>query len=173
MASQPLTDATGDDSFGNLRYSKSQKITSSLGRTNYLGNAGAFSGGIHPDPIRRPFVGPMSSRGKVTLSSIVDGTSNTILMGENIGRIKNGKRTHVHSWFVGGLARGRGDAPWNKPPKRPQQMFGTSSYSPGFGFGSMHREGINFAYADCSIEVLNRDIDWQVFYSLCGMADGK
>ncbi len=59
--------------------------------TNYLGCSGAASGGIHPDPERDRYRGAMSSGEVVRFSSIVDGSTNTILFGESVGQIKQRK----------------------------------------------------------------------------------
>ena len=180
-ATQPVTvGSTTSDAMG-LIYWPDYDYSSNFGRTNYLGCAGAFSGGRHPDVNRRPYVGAMSSRNRITLETIRDGSSNTIMMGEYIGSINNNTRNRGLSWCWGGLARGRGGIPWNTDPSslgvnpsgRPYTMIGSAHDSSWVGFGAMHPAGANFARGDCSIEVIPRNTDWRTLYSLYGSNDGE
>jgi prepilin-type N-terminal cleavage/methylation domain-containing protein/prepilin-type processing-associated H-X9-DG protein len=138
--------------------------------TNYLGNGGAMSGGIHPDPIRNQFRGPMSSGERISARTIRDGLSNSILAGETIGHFHDRQRLFVQSWVVGGLGRGRGNRPWMDTQG---PLFGNSIESSAGGFGSRHRTGIcNFLFCDGSIRPLQPSIDIQLAYSLFGIQDG-
>ena len=107
--------------------------------TNYLACAGAFSGGIHPNPEFRTYSGMMTSRGRMTLESIRDGHSFTIMYGETLGKIENNKRASMQSWFLAGLARGRGDYPWDPTgEKQKSSLIGDLKNSSAVGFGSAH-----------------------------------
>ena len=181
-ATQPVTTGNkNSDAFG-LLYWPDKDYSMNFGRTNFLGCAGAFSGGRHPDKKLRPYVGPMSSRNRITLETIADGTSNTLMLGETLGEIDGGQRMRAQSWCWGGLARGRGDIPWNQSRAqadlndkfgRPIRMLGNRRNASVVGFAASHKKGVSFANADCSTVTLRRDIDWQLFYSLCGIDDGK
>ena len=59
-------------------------------RTNYVSNIGAHGHQLTPDRIK--WKGPMSTRSRITLETVQDGTSKTIMMAENIGSIFNNER---------------------------------------------------------------------------------
>lgn len=139
--------------------------------TNYAGCAGAYSGGKHPDPSRRPFIGVMSSGHPYRLRDCRDGTSQTVMCGETLGQIIDGSRNYVQPWLVGGLARGRGAVPWMEPPPS-GRLIGHGRYASPFGFASQHPATANFVFVDGSTHSLAREIDWMVFYQLCGSQDG-
>lgn len=148
------------------------------GYTSYLANGGAGGGNsaLNSNVIgQKDFTGPMFSRTKQTLETIRDGTSNTILFGESLGQIDDGRRTQVHSWVLGGQARGRGNIPWGKsahPDDDTRRILGNANASSIYGFGSKHDAGVNFARADGSVSNLPRGIDSEVLYALLGMRDG-
>ncbi len=93
-------------------------------RTNFVSCIGAH--GHQLDPERNRWKGCMTTRGRVTLETIVDGTSRTIMFGENIGGIFAGRRGldlddddvtrtssgWAWSWFWGGTAQARGNIPY-------------------------------------------------------------
>ncbi len=96
-------------------------------RTNYVSCIGAHGHTIGPE--RERWRGCMAPRAKVTLETIQDGTSRTIMMGENIGSIFNNERGRdiddddttrteggwAWSWTWGGGVQGRGNIPYNQP----------------------------------------------------------
>jgi type II secretory pathway pseudopilin PulG len=147
-----------------------------LGMTNYAGCMGADAGGIPLNAKRRRYVGLMSSREKLRLSDATDGTSKTILYGEILGRISDkflpGQRYIVQTWMFGGLSRGRGELDWPKPPDE-IQLLGDGTKAGTFGFASSHSDGVGFVAADGHTFSLGRDVDWQIFYGLCGRADTR
>jgi len=83
--SQPVTNDGSNDRMDFLDDVGSQ-MTGALVASNYLACAGAHSGGIPADPQRLHFRGAMSSGETMVLSKITDGTSNSLLAGETIGR---------------------------------------------------------------------------------------
>jgi prepilin-type N-terminal cleavage/methylation domain-containing protein len=170
--SQPVlfhTETT--DALSYLQYMSSM-FDGKLHATNYLGCGGAHSGGLHSDPGRNRFRGIMSSGSLVANRSVLDGTSNTILLGESIGEYQDGKRLCMQPWIVGGLGRGRGVIPWNVPPLSDENMFGDDYNATMFGFGSKHTM-VHFAFGDGGVRGLSRRSDWRVVYALCGMGDGE
>lgn len=150
--------------------------------TSYAGVTGAYSGGELPDVddelvrAMRPFRGVFRSRRSCGFQDIADGASNTLLVGETIGFIRNRVRSGRNSWFFGGLARGRSAMIWEKdwsvelPGLR---MFGDAWYAWPVGFGSMHPSVCNFARADGSVGGIARGISWQSYNALTGVADGS
>ena len=143
--------------------------------TNYLANAGAHSAGV-PSSFRPDgYTGPFRSRRAVQLAAIRDGQSNTVLYGESLGGIQNKRRTHFHSWMLGGLARGRGGLPWmsDYDPSLPELLlFGDSQWAHPGGFGSMHPSVVNFVLVDGAVRSLSRGMDFMALYGMCGISDG-
>lgn len=169
--SQPVLFPTENDDEMSWIDTMEDYYSGTLQPTNYLGCAGAYSGGVHPDPGRTLFRGAMSCGSRVALSAVQDGLSTTIMLTETIGTFRNGKRTSMQPWIIGGLAAGRGLIPWNVAPRPEESLMGDRYNSSFVGFGSSHRT-VNVANVDASIQELSRSIDWRVLYSKCGMADG-
>ncbi len=143
--------------------------------TNYVACAGAHAGGRQPLPELEPYRGYGSCRERMTISSVTDGSSNTILYGESIGDIYAGERRRYPCWVFGGLARGRGNLPWkqNKNDFEPEYLLlGDSQYSAMAGFGSRHPATVNFAMGDGSLRGVDRLVDIETFYALTGGFDG-
>jgi prepilin-type N-terminal cleavage/methylation domain-containing protein len=168
--SQPALDPDETtDAFSYIEF-MSSIYEGSLQPTNYLACAGAYSGGIHPDPGRMRFRGAMSSKSRVMLNNVRDGTSNTIMIGETIGEHLDRVRKYMQPWSIGGLARARGVVPWNVEPLPDESLLGDYYNSSAFGFGSKHSL-VNFAFTDGSVRSIDRQIYWRLLYSLSGMAD--
>lgn len=95
-----------------------------VAKTNYVSCIGAH--GHQLDPERNKWKGCMTTRSRVTLETVSDGTSRTVMMGENIGPIFDNQRGlglddddptqtergYGWSWFWGGTCQGRGDVPY-------------------------------------------------------------
>ena len=146
-----------------------------FGLTNYAGCSGAHSGGRIADKERQPFTGIMSSRKPRRRGEITDGTGSTLLFGETIGRIREGKRWAAYSWCIGGLARTRGDLPWmleTHPHRWNLRHLGSQQNASAFGFGSKHPQIVNFAMGDGSVHSISREVNWLLLYQIGGMADG-
>jgi prepilin-type processing-associated H-X9-DG protein len=143
-----------------------------LGRTNYMGVAGCGSG-THP-PFSK-YEGIYTNRVEHTLGqiSIQDGTSHTLLYGENCGSFWQSKPfTMDICWMAGGglgtylgLHRGR-DAPL-------------------IAFSSYHSAGVQFCFADGSVRTVRYGntrwdgnlstpfpSDWHLLQQLAGWRDG-
>lgn len=159
--------------------------TDFMGRTNYLACNGANTGGLNRGGELGPFVGCMGPREKRTLETIGDGTSNTVMHGECLGNINFDTTTGapfrdwVHSFYSGGMARGRGIVPWRQAPPfgssgDPRQtMLGNLKYSSWVGFGSAHSAGVNVTFADGSVHLVTRDVSFEAWYARCGARDGQ
>lgn len=160
------------DGFSSIPYASSTRAPAA---TNIVGCTGAHSGGAQPFPELRGYEGYFQSRQKLGVADARDGSSQTILYGENIGSIHDGRRTHYQTWLFAGLARGRGILPWraNRLDPLPEYLlFGDPQYSYVMGFGSAHPGVVNFAMGDGSVHSMTRLIHIDPFYSFCGRNDG-
>ncbi len=171
--SQPNTQG-GTDTDGYGYFSFRDELPGTYALTNYLGCAGAHAGGVHPDPERVPFTGMMLSRLGSRHQDIGDGLSSTLMYGESIGGIVDGRRGASPGWLIGGLARGRGQIPWmleTHPKWWHLRHFGNSQFSGSYSFGSLHGGTVNFCFGDGSTTSLAREIDWKLIYQLSGAND--
>jgi prepilin-type N-terminal cleavage/methylation domain-containing protein/prepilin-type processing-associated H-X9-DG protein len=168
------------------------------GHSNYAGVAGALGAAREvskADPNTCPgdfpttggvnlaaYEGIFTNRSANKLGSIPDGTSNTLMFGENIGGYSSDApyttRIFEGSWFgVGSMATKFGMG-------QPGQAYGNSL--PGTGvatFSSKHTGGVQFCFADGSVRLLkfgqttirkpHCSSDWYTFNALAGMKDGQ
>jgi prepilin-type processing-associated H-X9-DG protein len=150
-----------------------------LGRTSYLGCAGLAGRGT--SRFWSIYEGIFTNRSETTLSSITDGTSNTLMLGEFDGGRENGQRFVHASWM------GIGNMPtWGGLPRGGEEwMFPTH-------FSSKHPGVVQFCFADGHVSRLrpgnswidwwNWELanlwpnklpnDWWVLQELAGMRDG-
>lgn len=165
-----------------------------LGRTNYLGCAGASGRGTHP--ILSAFEGIYQNRSKLTLGQLTqqDGTSNTLMFGETFGGPGNGARNNVHTWMGCGML----GTYWGllKPsdglPANPIDCSTASSVLAWRRFGSFHPSGVQFVMGDGSVRTLRfgqtieapvtiptnmktgggPNQDWAILQQMAGRKDG-
>jgi prepilin-type N-terminal cleavage/methylation domain-containing protein/prepilin-type processing-associated H-X9-DG protein len=152
-----------------------------MGRSNYLGVAGecrVYQPGNNP---YAPYRGILTYMSKTNVTTISDGTSNTMMFGEypggyigwnGSGGIPNGWSTG--SWSAGfnytcfGMCPGAsGGGNCNNPYNGLQNTwsFGT--------FGSKHAGNlVNFAFADGSVRPIGNTVTFPVLIAMSGMADG-
>lgn len=175
-------------------------------RTNYVGCFGASTGGDNRGGDLGAYRGAIGHREVRTLAGLADGTSNTVLFGENVGTIQvdvdgNYQRNFGLLWYFGSNVVGRGGVAWmaeppyaartgatgifsdlnaatpdfpdpDTEPDPSQGILGHALHARHFGFGSMHRNGVNFAFADGSIRTVGRTDDWMSLYAIFGAFDG-
>jgi prepilin-type N-terminal cleavage/methylation domain-containing protein len=138
-----------------------------FGRTNYFANQGAL--GASTDPFWARYVGPFAvTQGQTAVSqtritSITDGTSNTICFGEGLGGRIPGTRDFVASW-MGAAAM---PMAWQLP-----QPTGW------FTYGSAHTGITQFGMCDGSVRSVRNFTGWYTtqwydFARLSGMRDGE
>lgn len=153
---------------------------------DYAGNHGDLTGGSYDDedaywrggngtgviissrPVCRDGK-PAGWQDKVRIKNLVDGTSNTALVGEmhipegrltqppENGPMYNGKDLPAFA-RVGGLGIGLARGP-------------TDNSVPTIGFGSWHAGGCPFVMADGAVRVVSTDIDTQTLSALCRRDD--
>jgi prepilin-type processing-associated H-X9-DG protein len=114
---------------------------------------------------------------KITFpAGIPDGTSNTIMLGEQMIGVND---HNGGSWwhFNGGASHSTTITPINY--RFPEQMNGSNcsfrrdNWNISWGFGSRHTGGANFAFADGSIQFLNQAIDHRTYQLLGCRNDGQ
>jgi prepilin-type N-terminal cleavage/methylation domain-containing protein/prepilin-type processing-associated H-X9-DG protein len=151
-----------------------------LGRTNYFGCAGLAGHGT--SQYWSKYEGIFTNRSKTSLGRIPDGTSNTLLLGEELGGKENGRHMYVAAWIGFG-----GEPTWSGLPGDRQDPLTPPVYD------SKHPGVVQFCFADGSVRSLrkgsswidwaNWDLanlwpdqyppDWWVFQQLAGMRDGS
>lgn len=110
-------------------------------RTNYVSCAGASTGGANRGGELGAYRGVMGHREKVRLEAIQDGTSSSIMFGENVGTVQIQVDTGVpirnftQLWYMGGAVRGRGGIGWKAVPPRNRQS-GNSGFWAIFNAGT-------------------------------------
>ena len=139
-----------------------------FGLTNYAGCTGSHFGGFVPgDDEGNAGRGMMTYRRGLPMSKIIDGLSNTVMLGETIGQVQAGKRLGAQNWLVGGLAKG------GKNLDTPYPALGRINNAYWTGFSSVHAGGVWLSFGDCHVELFNRQTDEVTLESLCGIADAR
>jgi prepilin-type processing-associated H-X9-DG protein len=193
-ASHTYGNAWGIDSLVDNR--QNPNIQYPLGRTNYLGVAGAFgSDATTSDPRAgganlANYEGVFFNRSETALARIPDGTSNTLLFGEGLGGQGVGPRDTAWAWLSMGplptrFGLGRGDLPAPFTARDPA-VGATMLDSAGANvlkFSSRHPSGVNFCFADGSVRQIafgtthvtspRPSDDWWMLQRLAGRQDGE
>jgi prepilin-type N-terminal cleavage/methylation domain-containing protein len=155
-----------------------------IGRSNYAGVAGTAGAGT--DRIWGRYAGIFTNRSQITLGqlTVLDGTSNTLAIGEYYGPYMLGEYIHAGAWMgVGSLTTFLGlpiHIPGSEecvhcggtpvmPPSVPRWPF----------FGSGHPSGVQFCFADGAVHTVRRgrtenrnSPDWLTLQQLAGYRDG-
>jgi prepilin-type N-terminal cleavage/methylation domain-containing protein len=112
------------------------------------------------------------------LHNVLDGTSNTFMIGETTMDVVNGEGNAwaYRGWVMIGVdgsctqQNGRGINVKDRGPTRPQQIpgqLGSWAWA-----GSLHPGGCHFVMADASVQWVSQTIDFTVLTALSRMADG-
>jgi prepilin-type N-terminal cleavage/methylation domain-containing protein/prepilin-type processing-associated H-X9-DG protein len=160
-----------------------------IGITNYTGVAGAIGeNGITNSPSDGPGVnlakykGIYYNRSKTKITTITDGTSNTLAFGEGLGRsVSHDTPDFAWAWI------GVGCMPTKFGLQNGKAGSGGSSATVPICFGSMHTGVVNFAMADGAVRTIRpgttgvrnplpnypaMTADWAVFQQMAGATDG-
>jgi len=147
------------------------------GLTNYVPNIGAICmmKEVTPELSSQGFsghFGPMRNRDSDPIDRIVDGSSNTILFGENVGRNTENDVETIHtrwSWVLSGFSAGRASF-----YDQAENNFGTLQESVDFQFGSAHPSTVGLVLCDGSVKSFSREgaADDSLMQAISGVADG-
>ena len=134
-----------------------------LGASNYVPNAGSLG---QTGTFYDQWAGPYVVQSPTKLTSITDGTSNTIAFGETLGGTSKGARDFYY--------------PWVAAPPMPA-AFDLLTPTSWVTYGSRHTGGIvQFAFCDGSVRGLRTigsstpwfSAQWYAFQEAAGMQDG-
>jgi prepilin-type N-terminal cleavage/methylation domain-containing protein len=158
-------------------WNPSPNPSAQFGLTNYVPNLGAICmmKEVTPELAAQGFTGhfgPMRNRDSDPIDRIYDGSSNTFLFGENVGRNVENEIETSHwrwSWVMSGLGVGR--------PNYYEQVddnFGTIRESVDYQFGSAHPSTVGMVLCDGSVKSFSREgaADNSLMQALSGVADG-
>jgi prepilin-type processing-associated H-X9-DG protein len=130
-----------------------------VGRTNYLGCSGRIgrTGATIPDTLE----GFFTNRSKNTFATNIDGSSNTLLMGETVGEVWNRTETRrTWSWF-------------GSPPMPTSFHIGLDGNADTrLKFSSRHPGIVNFTWGDGSVRGIRLTIPNLTLRQLSGIRDG-
>jgi len=140
-----------------------------VGRTNYI----ACNGGLGTDKDWLPYVGVYQTNATTKITSISDGTSNTIGFGETLAGTVKGTRDLALMWPGSGTM----PAAWGLPSDGGTVYPGVNNNNPEFPdwnmFSSRHGPIVNFAFCDGSVRPIVKGCDRQTFINAAGMQDGN
>jgi prepilin-type N-terminal cleavage/methylation domain-containing protein len=154
LATYALSPTSGAAS---IRGNPNTGVYADLGRTNYVGVAGAFGKTGSTFDSRE---GIFSNRSKTNIESISDGTSNTLFFGESLGgHPTNGTRAYGFSWMGIGVNI---------------TSYGISTSDMTWrNFGSKHTGVTNLSMADGSVKSFRMTTDRIPFTNMSGKHDGE
>jgi len=152
---------------------------SALGKTNYIGVAGALGTGCHtaspsdgPGANLQKYEGFFFNNSKTSIANCIDGTSNTLMFGESIGGSTGAGLNVKHTWAGSGAL---GTKFGLKEPIANGPGPGWQYYS------STHTGIVNFCYGDGSVRGVRYGgttqrnpaaPSWYVLQTLAGRMDG-
>ena len=124
-------------------------VALTYGRVDYAGNAGAPSFTVSGVTYAQ-YVGPFPSNGTTAkISSITDGTSNTIGIGEIA--LQN---CHAKTGPCSMLWSARPAVKWSRYSPTPGGAQYPSNWNQNFGFSARHAEGANYGFLDGSVRMI-------------------
>jgi prepilin-type N-terminal cleavage/methylation domain-containing protein len=125
------------------------------GLTNYLGVCGARGNNVrYPDPVWQQYAGLFDNRTVTSLTSqVVDGLSNTLMLGEAVGAMASGGVSEGFAWMGVGV-----QSTW--------QGLGGPVEATAQQFSSRHTNVVHFCFADGAVRPVNRSVDGAAYQSV-------
>ena len=172
----PLLTCPSDGSSGKLYSDRAQWGGINVSVTNYRGVIGTTNmGGGWPDSPSGTTDGHNTTQNnglffrnsyqvKLRIASITDGTSNTLMVGEDVAD----QSIHSAAFYANG-DYASSHAPLNYFPTPPDP----SNWPRVMSFRSRHTGGANFALADGSVRFISEAIDRLQYQQLCTRAGGE
>ena len=102
---------------------------------------------------------------------ILDGTSNTMVVGENSWTDRNGNATRYRAWTRGGLPSGDLMAGTKNVAQQINADY-TSLFN-DMSYGSNHTGGAQFLMGDGAVRFLSENIDYNILLSTASIAGGE
>jgi prepilin-type N-terminal cleavage/methylation domain-containing protein len=124
-----------------------------VARSNYVGVFGTLE--IEDDPSRGN--GTFFHHSRTRFADVVDGLSNTLVIGERSGKLGGSVWTGVIPAAAEPMARIVGIS--DHPPNDPHAHFDD--------FSSYHPSGVHFLLGDGSVQRINDTIDLEVYQAMC------
>jgi prepilin-type N-terminal cleavage/methylation domain-containing protein len=107
---------------------------------------------------------------ELRIERITDGTSNTLMIGEDVGQLN-----YHNAWFYSNGANGTCAIPLNLGTgliEPPGVNVTYTNWSNVYSFRSLHAQGANFANADGSVRFVRENIDLTTYRALASL-DGR
>jgi type II secretory pathway pseudopilin PulG len=143
------------------------------GSLGSLGNFGTKNAVEHRYCDQKSFGGYFGQNSQVKPQDVIDGTSNTLMIGERYSPADSSSSAVGHGTWIGvpdctraqGLAMTLGDASVRINIGMPLREQTT-------GFGSLHHGGVFFALGDGSVRFVSQELDLVLFRALSVIDDG-
>ncbi len=133
-----------------------------MGRTNYLGNAGRLGKTLSSAWNR--WTGPFGNRTTTKIAEMTDGTTNVYLFGEATGVWTDATKAIGRTWSYG----------WTIGPMPTAWGLGGADPYRYYKFNSRHAGGIvNFAMGDGSVRTVSSSINNTAYQHTSAMQDGN
>jgi len=139
--------------------------------SNYTNNIGAFGDGLTGNPCGNGIFCREDNRRRLRVTDITDGTSNTMMIGEDVGVMND-----HNAWSYANGANGTCAIPLNLGDKliQPSGVNVSPGHWPNvYSFRSLHPGSANFALADGSVRLVRDSIDLDTYRNASSMSGGE
>jgi prepilin-type processing-associated H-X9-DG protein len=152
-----------DDSFMNLEFSTYSNDTTTMPSGMYDETvSGTTQRDCHRDTRCRGIFFRQTFRKPVKISDVIDGTSNTLLIGEDVPEFNR----HSAAYYSNGDVCSC-NTPINHGLAQDPRTFAYDFWFDAQGFRSRHPGGVHFALADGSVRFINESTDSVVYRASC------